>query len=84
MVEISKNEKLKRRVLSCPLDLTLEEAHRYLLMHGYQFARQKGSHCVYRKPGSNIIVTIQGPILREYQVKQIIAATSDDQKEEGL
>jgi predicted RNA binding protein YcfA (HicA-like mRNA interferase family) len=64
-------DKLNERVRSIPNDLTLDEADRFMRHFGFKRVRQKGSHCIYKK-GSSPIINIQGPIIREYQLKQII------------
>jgi predicted RNA binding protein YcfA (HicA-like mRNA interferase family) len=53
--------------------LTLEEADRFLKKYGYIKARQNGSHCIYKHDGAPMI-NIQGNIVPEYQVQQMIDA----------
>ena len=66
-------DKLNHRVRSIPKDLTMEEADKFLSQNGYKKVRQKGSHCIYKRPSSRMI-NLQGPIIEEYQVRQMIDA----------
>jgi predicted RNA binding protein YcfA (HicA-like mRNA interferase family) len=70
---ISSFDKLNDRVRSIPNDLSIDDADKFLRHYGYVKARQKGSHCIYKRPGSRLI-NIQGPIVEEYQIRQIIDA----------
>ena len=72
-IKISSFDKLDARVRSIPNNLTIEEADRFLRHYGYEKKRQKGSHCIYKRPDS-IMINIQGPILAEYHIRQIIEA----------
>ncbi len=72
-ITISAFDKLNDRVRSIPSDLTIDEADCFLRHYGYTRARQKGSHCLFRKPDAHTI-NIQGPIVKEYQIKQMLNA----------
>lgn len=72
--------KLDDRVRNIPDDLSLEEADRFLRHYGYVKKRQKGSHCIFKKDSAQMI-NLQGPIVKEYQILQMIHAvdsTLDD------
>lgn len=84
VIEVSKSKKLIDRVMACPPDLRLEEAERYLNLFGFELARNRGSHRVYKRKETQEFINLQGHIIREYQVKQIIRLTSDLDIEEDL
>lgn len=70
---ISTFAKLDNRVRSIPDDLSLEEADRFLRHYGFEKKRQKGSHCIFKKDSSPML-NLQGPIIKEYQILQMINA----------
>jgi len=80
VIEIGTYEKLDARVRSLPSDLTMSEADRFLRHNGFVKVRQRGSHCVYKRDAAPII-NIQGSIIPEYQVAQMIIAVDRIQKE---
>ena len=47
--------------------------------YGFTFARQKGSHCMYKKPGQIGLMNFQddGGKAKEYQVKQLLAVIEE-------
>lgn len=72
-VSISAFDKLEERLRSKPVDLSISEAERFLKHYGFAFFRQKGSHRIYKGPDGQML-TLQGPIVKEYQIKQILIA----------
>ena len=73
VVQISTFDKLNDRVRSFPKDLSLNEADKFLRHFGYVRTRNNGSHCLYARDGSQTI-NIQGPLVKEYQIKIMIDA----------
>lgn len=78
---MSQNEKLKKRVLSIPTDLTYTEFVRFMNMHGYiEDDSGSGSRVkFYKKVGDDILVLSMhkphgnsGPKLKQYAIKQAI------------
>jgi predicted RNA binding protein YcfA (HicA-like mRNA interferase family) len=70
---ISTFDKLEERIKSKASDIKLSEADRYLKHYKFVFKRQNGSHKTYEGPNGQIIV-IQGPIIKKYQIEQILNA----------
>lgn len=63
---MGKNDKLIERIESTPVrkDITPEELERYLTIHGFVNARQKGSHRTYVHESGEVftVVVTQKPI----------------------
>lgn len=76
-VRIGTFDKLKKRIRDMLRDFTLCEADRYLHHFGFVLIRQKGSHRICEN-SDGLIINIQGPILKEYQIRQIINAVENE------
>lgn len=81
-------EKLLARARAVPGGLRFEEVCRLAECHGFAFARQRGSHRMYKRSGSLLVMNFQddGGAAKEYQVRQLLAAIAgafDGQEEEG-
>ena len=58
--------------------LTAKEAERLLVSHGFIFLRQKGSHKIYLKGTSRIVLPFHsGRILHPKIIKQVFAAIEE-------
>jgi len=68
---LSQKEKLIQAIKTNPNDVSFEELHKYLTMHGATFREGKGSHRVYRLNGERLTVPRQKPLKGTY-VKQAI------------
>ncbi len=71
---MSKFEKLLRRFYQYPIpvDISYQEASRFLLAIGCAMRKRTGSHRVFTYPGySESIVLMEGEKLRSYQVQDI-------------
>lgn len=75
---INSISKLIERVYSIPLDLRINEADRFLGFYGFELRRQSGSHRIYKNK-QGIMINIQGPIVKPYQIEQILKAVERGQ-----
>ena len=75
---INSVSKLIERVHSVPLDLRINEADRFLGFYGFELKRQSGSHRIYKNK-QGIMINIQGPVVKPYQIEQILKAIERSQ-----
>jgi predicted RNA binding protein YcfA (HicA-like mRNA interferase family) len=73
-------EKLLRRAQESPSGLRFEEACQLAECYGYVFARQRGSHRLYKRDGSPRVMNLQADrgMAKEYQVRQLLAVIARD------
>lgn len=78
-VQVSKRDKLLRAARNNPGNLRFAELCRLAENYGFVFARQGGSHAVYKRPGHMGVMTFQddGGKAKGYQVKQLLAAIDE-------
>jgi predicted RNA binding protein YcfA (HicA-like mRNA interferase family) len=73
-------EKLLLRAQASPSGLRFEEACQLAECYGYVFARQRGSHRLYKRDGSPRVMNLQADrgMAKEYQVRQLLAVIARD------
>lgn len=59
---ISQKEKLIQTIKNNPDDVSFEELHKYLTMHGATYREGKGSHRVYHLNGERLPIPRQKPL----------------------
>ena len=76
---MSKRDKLLLAARNNPGNLRFAELRRLAEDHGFVFARQSGSHAVYKRPGHIGVMTFQDDRgkAKGYQVRQLIAAIDE-------
>jgi len=84
-------EKLLHRARTSPAGLRFEELCQLAECHGFIFARQNGSHRMYKRAGYPQVMNFQddGGKAKGYQVKQLLIAIDDiastsEEKDEAL
>ena len=79
-------EKLLEKAESSPNDLRLEELCRLAECYGYEFARMKGSHRIYKRPGRPGVMNFQaakGGKAKPFQVKQLLREIEELEEKEA-
>ena len=73
-------EKLLDKARNSPNDLRIAELCKLAECHDWVFARGKGSHRIYKRPGTPGIMNFQADKhgkAKAFQVKQLLAAIDD-------
>jgi hypothetical protein len=68
-------DKLLQRARTSPANLRFEELCQLAECHEFVLARQKGSHCLYKRPGEPRVMNFQDDHgkAKEYQVRQLLS-----------
>lgn len=74
---MSRCDDLLTRARQNPSGLRFTELCRLAECHGFEFARQKGSHRIYRRAGRLMSFQEVRGMAKEYQVRQLLAAIED-------
>lgn len=71
---MAKCDELLARARRNPAGLRFVELCKLAECHRFEFARQKGSHRVYRRVGTRLLMTFQdvGGMAKAYQVRQLL------------
>lgn len=82
---MGKCDKLLKKARDNPGGLTFTEASALAECYGFELARVKGSHHVYKKPGRMELVNLQSQSgeAKAYQVRQILAVIDQDKDADG-
>ena len=74
-----KCDELLRRARANPAGLRFAQLCQLAECHGFQFARQRGSHRVYRHATARTIMTFQevNGMAKPYQVRQLLDVIDD-------
>lgn len=81
---MSRCEKLVAKARKSPKNITFSELRSLAECIGFQFARSKGSHFIYKLPGAQRVISIQegkNGKAKPYQVKQLLREI--DQLDDG-
>lgn len=69
---MSRREKRIRRLVARPPEANFSEVRSVLEDHGWQLARQKGSHCIFTRSGEHpITVPIHNDKVKEHYLDEI-------------
>ncbi|MDR0721301.1 MAG: type II toxin-antitoxin system HicA family toxin [Treponema sp.] len=60
-----------------PNGITLHEAERVLIAHGYRLDRQKGSHCQYINQRGDVLTVVNNSPLKKACVTAILERIGD-------
>ena len=75
---MTQRDKLIERIRQHPKGVTLEELDRMLRMFGFELVRVRGSHHIYRRPGSPpITVASHGPHVHSEAVREVLRIIDD-------
>jgi predicted RNA binding protein YcfA (HicA-like mRNA interferase family) len=76
---MAKCDKLHAKAGASPAGLRFEELCDLAECFGFVFARQSGSHRLYKRPGHPKVMNFQNVqgMAKEYQVRQLLAAITD-------
>ena len=78
-------DKLLQKAKNNPADLRFTEICNLIECYGFELARTKGSHFMYKYPGRRELINLQDKNgkAKEYQVKQVLEAIEELIKDEG-
>lgn len=76
---MSKCDKLLSGAREHPDNLRFSDLRTLAECYGFQFARQSGSHVIYKRPGRQGLLTFQndGGKAKAYQVRQLLGAIAE-------
>ena len=75
----SRVKRLRQQLLG-PAGARLTDVEAYLRACGWRRRKSKGSHRAWVKEGKRtLIVPVHGPTVREYVIRQVLEATTDDE-----
>jgi hypothetical protein len=76
-------DELLRTARANPAGVRFRDLRALAECHGWIFARQNGSHTIYKRPGERRLMTFQdcGGMAKAYQVRQLIDAIDSLEKE---